>query len=405
MAGRDDHPRQPRGVEQPLFLVEVPAARLLRHQPPLQPVGEPRDDPRQARHLLVEIGAQPKQFLVVAQFGGGQRLVEPGGERRDSRWPARRASCAAPDWPAPARPRRRPTARRRPSRPPGRLPPRRPRPARRGPTASPSRRRRRRCRSPPRRRRRGPRPRLPRRRRNLRAPGRPGRRQLQGRDPRAAGAPVRRRRAGRRWSAPTRRVRRPLSPRSIVRPISGQTVAAAGGAAPVSRCRASKPTAVASGTSSAVRARPIASVRTRASTYGRDCPAPRPCCATPSASTRAVSSASNTARGVGIGRGQRLVKLAVVMTQPQRHRIGSPARLGDQPRLQARAGRDDPRDLARRPARLARRRPRRPPVAGDRAGRAGQRGPEPVEGVRAIIPVRCAAHAGQGQFAGIFTNC
>ena len=51
VAGIDDDPRQPRGVEQPFLLVEIPAARLLRDQPPLQPVGEPGDDVLKARAI------------------------------------------------------------------------------------------------------------------------------------------------------------------------------------------------------------------------------------------------------------------------------------------------------------------------------------------------------------------
>ena len=42
------------------------------------------------------------------------------------------------------------------------------------------------------------------------------------------------------------------------------------------------------------------------------------------------------------------VKLGVVVTQADRHRVCSAARLGHQPRLQARTRRHDPRDLARR---------------------------------------------------------
>ena len=67
MAGIDDDPREPRGVEQPFFLVELPAAVLLRHQPALQPVGELGDDALELDELLVEIGAQPGQLLLVAQ--------------------------------------------------------------------------------------------------------------------------------------------------------------------------------------------------------------------------------------------------------------------------------------------------------------------------------------------------
>jgi len=35
-----DDAGEPRGIEHPLFLVELPGPALLRHQPPLQPVGE-----------------------------------------------------------------------------------------------------------------------------------------------------------------------------------------------------------------------------------------------------------------------------------------------------------------------------------------------------------------------------
>ena len=78
MAGADDDPRQPRGVEQPLLLVELPAARLLRQQPPLEPVGEPGDDVLEPAHLLVEIGAQAAELFLVAQFAGLDDLVEAG---------------------------------------------------------------------------------------------------------------------------------------------------------------------------------------------------------------------------------------------------------------------------------------------------------------------------------------
>ena len=80
MRGIDDHPRQPRGVEHALLLVEIPAARLLRQQPPLEPVGEPGDDIGKPAHLLVEIGAEPPELLLVAQLVGLDDLVEAGGE-------------------------------------------------------------------------------------------------------------------------------------------------------------------------------------------------------------------------------------------------------------------------------------------------------------------------------------
>ena len=49
---------------------------LLRHQPALQAVGEPRDDALQMRKLLVEIGAQALQLIVVAEVFGGDHLIE-----------------------------------------------------------------------------------------------------------------------------------------------------------------------------------------------------------------------------------------------------------------------------------------------------------------------------------------
>ena len=76
MAGADDHAGQARGIEQTLFLVEIPAAVLLRHEAALQAVGEPRDDALQTGQLAVEIGPQPVQFLVIAQLGRLDHLVE-----------------------------------------------------------------------------------------------------------------------------------------------------------------------------------------------------------------------------------------------------------------------------------------------------------------------------------------
>ena len=55
-------------------------AVLLRHQPPLQPVGKTRDDALQMRELLVEIAAQPVELFCLAQVFSGNRLVEFGGE-------------------------------------------------------------------------------------------------------------------------------------------------------------------------------------------------------------------------------------------------------------------------------------------------------------------------------------
>ena len=72
----DDDARQPRRIEQALFEVELPGAVLLRHQPALQPVGEPRHHALQVRELLVEIAAQPVELLRLAQILGVDGLVE-----------------------------------------------------------------------------------------------------------------------------------------------------------------------------------------------------------------------------------------------------------------------------------------------------------------------------------------
>src|SRR4051794_8596631 len=76
----DDHPRQTRGIEQPLLLVELPASRLLRHQPTLKPVGKLGDGALEMDELLVEIGAKTAQLLLVAQLAGIDGLVILGGE-------------------------------------------------------------------------------------------------------------------------------------------------------------------------------------------------------------------------------------------------------------------------------------------------------------------------------------
>ena len=99
-------PRQPRGVEQPFLLVELPAARLLRHQPPLQPVGELGDRALQMDELLVEIGAQPAQLLLVAQLGRPRPSSSIlGGEDRDSRSSAAGRTAAGSGGPAASPPR------------------------------------------------------------------------------------------------------------------------------------------------------------------------------------------------------------------------------------------------------------------------------------------------------------
>ena len=76
MIGIGDHARQPRRIENALFEIELPGAVLLRHQSALQPVGEPRHDALQMRELLVEIAAQPFQFVMVAEILGRDHLVE-----------------------------------------------------------------------------------------------------------------------------------------------------------------------------------------------------------------------------------------------------------------------------------------------------------------------------------------
>src|SRR3546814_8777484 len=80
MDGIDDYALQPRRVKQPFLLVEIPAARLLRHQPPLQPIGELGDGALEMNELLVQIRAQPPQFLFVAKLGCFHDLVEAVGE-------------------------------------------------------------------------------------------------------------------------------------------------------------------------------------------------------------------------------------------------------------------------------------------------------------------------------------
>ena len=76
MIGIGHHARQPRRIEHALLEIELPGAVLLRHQPALQPVGEPRHDALQMRELLVEIAAQPFQLVMVAEVFGRDHLVE-----------------------------------------------------------------------------------------------------------------------------------------------------------------------------------------------------------------------------------------------------------------------------------------------------------------------------------------
>ena len=77
----DDDARQARGVEDAFLQVEGPRAVLLRHQAPLQSVGEARDDGREVAELLVEVGAQALQLLGLAQLLRRDDLVKARGER------------------------------------------------------------------------------------------------------------------------------------------------------------------------------------------------------------------------------------------------------------------------------------------------------------------------------------
>ena len=70
---------QPRRVEHAFFEIEFPGAVLLRHQQTLKLVGEARDDALHGGELLVEEGAQPRQFLGVAKLGRLDDLVELRG--------------------------------------------------------------------------------------------------------------------------------------------------------------------------------------------------------------------------------------------------------------------------------------------------------------------------------------
>ena len=60
----------------PFVQVELPGARLLRQQPALQPVGQLGDHALQMLQLLVELLAQPRQLVGVAQLFGVDLFVE-----------------------------------------------------------------------------------------------------------------------------------------------------------------------------------------------------------------------------------------------------------------------------------------------------------------------------------------
>ena len=75
--GDDAH--QPGGIQYAFFLIEIPAAVLLGHQAALQAVRQLGHRRLQRDQLLIEIGAQTGQFLVVAQFGSPHHFVMLGG--------------------------------------------------------------------------------------------------------------------------------------------------------------------------------------------------------------------------------------------------------------------------------------------------------------------------------------
>ena len=70
------HAGQPSGVQDALFLVELPAAALLRLQAALQLVGQARHRAAQRFQLLVQIGAQPFQLGRIGQILGADLFVE-----------------------------------------------------------------------------------------------------------------------------------------------------------------------------------------------------------------------------------------------------------------------------------------------------------------------------------------
>ena len=76
MHGIDDDARETGGVEHALLEVELPGTVLLRHQAPLQPVGEARDDALEVRELLVEIAAQAVELLGLTQLFRRHHFVE-----------------------------------------------------------------------------------------------------------------------------------------------------------------------------------------------------------------------------------------------------------------------------------------------------------------------------------------
>ena len=104
--GRGDDAGEAAGVEDALLQVELPGAVLLRLQPPLQLVGQPRDGALERVELLVEIGAQAFQLgrlgqvrraddLVMAVVKTGVVRIGVGDGRRGRRGPSPRR-CRGP---------------------------------------------------------------------------------------------------------------------------------------------------------------------------------------------------------------------------------------------------------------------------------------------------------------------
>src|SRR3546814_6753998 len=83
MRGVGDDARKPGAVEQPFLLVEIPAPVLLRHEAALEPVGELGHGALQMDELLVQIGAQARQFLLVAQLLRGDGFIEHLGRSEE----------------------------------------------------------------------------------------------------------------------------------------------------------------------------------------------------------------------------------------------------------------------------------------------------------------------------------
>src|ERR1700681_4888379 len=97
MQGINNDPRKPRRIELAFLEIELPGAVLLRHQPPLQPVGEPRHHALQVRQLLVEVAAQTVKLVLLTQTLGSDRLVKTRRERPIIR--SARLICAVPPPP------------------------------------------------------------------------------------------------------------------------------------------------------------------------------------------------------------------------------------------------------------------------------------------------------------------